>query len=121
MSAYISGWNLSATALCFLVPLLTAVLGMVLPGSAQTKLFGTTIITVLAAAGVEPLLAAVMLPVITGAMEGMTPPLALCTYTAMGIAGADFKKTTLNAYVWVVLHYVMSVICLLGLLPIVGM
>ncbi len=117
---YINSWQLPMIALCFIIPLITAVLGMVLPGSAQTKIFGTTIITVLFAAGVNPLLAAAMLPAITGAMEGMTPPLALCTYTAMGIAGADMKKTTINAYLWIGLHYIVSVLCLIGILPILG-
>jgi C4-dicarboxylate transporter DctM subunit len=118
---FIKGWNLSVVAIAFIVPLITAILGMVLPGSAQTKIFGTTIIAVFAAAGGNPLLAAVMLPVITGAMEGMTPPLALCMYTAMGIAGSKFKETTINCLIWVGLHYAMAVICLLGILPIMGL
>jgi len=118
---FIKGWNLSTVAIAFIVPLITAILGMVFPGSAQTKIFGTTIITVFAAAGGNPLLAAVMLPVITGAMEGMTPPLALCMYTAMGIAGSKFKETTLNCLIWVGLHYALAVVCLLGILPIMGL
>lgn len=118
---YIKGWNLSVVALAFVVPLITAILGMVFPGSAQTKIFGTTIVSVYAAAGGNPLLAAVMLPVITGAMEGMTPPLALCVYAAMGISGSKFKETTLNCLIWVGLHYLLSVICLLGILPIMGL
>jgi len=118
---YIKGWDLSIVALAFLVPLATAMLGMVLPGSAQTKIFGGTIISVFAAAGGNPLLAAAMLPVITGAMEGMTPPLALCMYTAMGIEESDMKKTTINCLIWVGLHYLLSVACLLGLLPILGL
>ena len=117
---YIKGWNLSTVAIAFIVPLITAILGMVFPGSAQTKIFGTTIIAVFAAAGGNPLLAAVMLPVITGAMEGMTPPLALCMYTAMGIAESKFKETALNCLIWVGIHYLMAVICLLGILPIMG-
>ncbi len=117
---YIKAMNLPVVALAFIIPLITAILGMVLPGSAQTKIFGTTIIAILAAAGVNPLLAAVMLPVITGAMEGMTPPLALCMYTAMGIAGSRMKETTLNCLIWVLLHYLLAVVCLLGLLPIMG-
>ncbi len=120
IGAFIKGWNLPLVAIAFIVPLITAVLGMVFPGSAQTKIFGTTIIAVFAAAGGNPLLAAVMLPVITGAMEGMTPPLALCMYTAMGIAGSKFKETTINCLIWVGLHYLLAVICLLGLLPIMG-
>ncbi len=117
---YIKSWNLPAVALAFIIPLVTALLGMVLPGSAQTKIFGGTIIAVLAAAGVNPLLAAVMLPTITGAMEGMTPPLALCMYTAMGIAESKLKETTINCLIWVGIHYLLSVVCLLGILPIIG-
>lgn len=117
---YIKGWNMSYTFLAFLIPFVTAILGMVLPGSAQTKIFGTTIITIFAAAGANPLLVAVMLPVITGAMEGITPPLALCTYTAMGIAKSRMKETVINSLLWILLHYLLSVICLLGLLPIMG-
>ena len=120
IGAYIKGWNLPVVALAFILPLITAILGMVFPGSAQTKIFGTTIITVYATAGGNPLLIAVMLPAITGAMEGLTPPLALCMYTAMGIAGAKFKETTLNCLIWVGLHYLLSVICLLGILPVMG-
>ena len=68
IGAYIQGWNMPLVALAFVIPLITAVLGMVLPGTAQTKIFGGTIISVFAAAGGNPLLAAAMLPVITGAM-----------------------------------------------------
>jgi len=117
---YIQSWNLSVVALAFIVPLITAILGMVFPGSAQTKIFGTTIIAIFAAAGANPLLVAVMLPVITGAMEGMTPPLALCMYTAMGIAESKFKETTLNCLIWIGIHYLLAVLCLLGILPILG-
>lgn len=118
---YIQSWNLSIVALAFLLPLLCAILGMVFPGSAQTKIFGGTIIAIFAAGGGNPLLAAVMLPVITGAMEGMTPPLAICMYAAMGIAESNMKETTLNCLIWVGLHYLLSVVCLLGLLPIFGL
>ena len=120
MGAYIQSFDLSLVALAFIIPLITAILGMVFPGTAQTKIFGVTIISVFAAAGGNPLLAAAMLPVITGAMEGMTPPLAICMYTAMGIAGSGMKKTTINCMVWVGLHYALSVLCLLGILPVFG-
>ena len=121
IGAIIQNWNMPLVVLAFLIPLVTAVLGMVLPGSAQTKIFGGTIIAVFAAAGGNPLLAAIMLPVITGAMEGMTPPLALCMYTAMGIAGSDMKSKTKNCMIWVLIHYLMSVLCLLGILPVIGL
>lgn len=121
IGAFIQGWNLPVVALAFIVPFICAILGMVFPGSAQTKIFGTTIISVFAASGGNPLLAAAMLPAITGAMEGMTPPLALCMYTAMGISGSKMKETTLNCLIWVGIHYLLSAICLLGILPIMGL
>ena len=116
----IKNWDLPIVALAFIIPLITAILGTVFPGSAQTKIFGSTIIAIFAAAGGNPILVAVMLPVITGAMEGMTPPLALCMYTSMGIAGSKMKETTLNCLIWVGIHYLLSVICLTGILPIIG-
>lgn len=118
---YIKSWNLPIVAIAFIIPLVCAILGMVFPGSAQTKIFGGTIIAVFAAAGGNPLLAAAMLPAITGAMEGMTPPLAICMYTAMGISGSKMKETTLNCLIWVGLHYLLSVLCFLSLLPIIGL
>ncbi len=121
IGTYIESFNLSKVALAFILPAITSILGMVFPGTAQTKIFGGTIISIFAAAGGNPLLAAAMLPVITGAMEGMTPPLAICMYTAMGIAKSDMKSTTINCMIWVGLHYVLSVLCLLGILPIMGL
>ncbi|MBR2354232.1 MAG: TRAP transporter large permease subunit [Clostridia bacterium] len=121
IGGYIQELNLSVVALAFLIPLICAILGMVLPGSAQTKIFGGTIISIFAAAGGNPLLAAAMLPAITGAMEGMTPPLAICMYTAMGISGSKMKETTINCLIWVFIHYILSVVCFLGLLPILGL
>ena len=117
---YIQECEISLVGLAFFIPLVTAILGMILPGTAQIKIFGVAIITIIEAAGGDALIAAAMLPVITGAMEGMTPPLALCMYTAMGIAGSNIRDTTRNCFVWLILHYVLSVVCLLGMLPILG-
>lgn len=111
---FIKGWNLLIVTIVFILPLITAVFAMMLPGSAQTKIFGTIIITVFANTSRSPLLAAVMFLVITGAMEGMTPSIAFCMYTTMGIARSKFKETTLNCLIWVGLHYALAVICLLG-------
>jgi len=117
----VSSWGLSKLMLVLIIPLFTAFLGMILPGSSQIAIFGGAFVTILAAAGVNPFLVAAMLPVITGAMEGMTPPLALCMYTAMGIAGSNMQETTKNCMVWVILHYVLAVAVLLGMLPVLGL
>jgi len=121
IGAYIQSWNMSYTLLCFLIPLFMAILGMLLPGSTQVKIFGGIIITILAGAGGNPMLAAAMLPCICGAMHGVTPPYCACVYMGMGIAQAKLKPTLLNCMVWVTLHYLLSVVVLLGWLPIIGL
>ena len=78
---FISSLNMSKLALVILIPLFTAILGMLLPGSTQVKIFGGIIISILAASGVNPMLAAAMLPCICGAMHGVTPPYCACVYT----------------------------------------
>ncbi|MBR6518198.1 MAG: TRAP transporter large permease subunit [Oscillospiraceae bacterium] len=121
IGAWVADLGFSHLALAIFIPLFTALLGMVLPGSSQVAIFGGIFITLFVNVGMNPLVVCAMLPVITGAMEGMTPPLALCMYTAMGIAGSDLKKTTMNCLIWVGLHYALSVVILLGLLPIAGL
>ena len=118
---FISAMNMSKVALCFLIPLFTAILGMLLPGSSQVKIFGGIIISVLAASGVNPMLAAAMLPCICGAMHGVTPPYCACVYTGMGIAQSELKPTLINCMVWVLIHYLLSVIVMLGWLPLWGL
>ncbi len=118
---YISSLNMSHWALCLLIPLFMAVLGMLLPGSTQVKIFGGIIISILAAAGGNPMLAAAMLPCICGAMHGVTPPYCACVYTGMGIAQSELKPTLLNCIIWVVLHYLLSVVILLEWLPVWGL
>lgn len=118
---YFSQLNMSKTALCFLIPLLCAILGMLLPGSTQVKIFGGIIITVMAAAGCNPMLVAAMLPCICGAMHGVTPPYCACVYTGMGIAQSELKPTLLNCFFWIVAHYLLSVLVLMELIPVWGL
>lgn len=118
---FISSFNMPLVALAFILPLFTALLGMLIPGSTQVKIFGGIIISIMAAAGANPFLVCAMLPCICGAMHGVTPPYCACVYTAMGIAEAELKPTLLNDLIWVGIHYLLSVICLLGLLPIMGL
>ena len=118
---FISSLNMSHWMLCLLIPLFTAVLGMLLPGSTQVKIFGGIIISIMAAAGGNPMLAAAMLPCICGAMHGVTPPYCACVYTGMGIAQSELKPTLKNCMIWVVLHYVLSVVIWLEWLPVWGL
>lgn len=109
--------NMPLIGLALLLPLFTALLGMVLPGSTQVKIFGGIIISLLASAGCEPMLACAMLPCICGAMHGVTPPYCACVYVGMGIADAKIKPTLLNNCFWIIGHYLLSVIMILGLVP----
>lgn len=118
---FINGLSMPHWLLCVTIPLFTAVLGMLLPGSTQVKIFGGIIISIMAAAGGNPMLAAAMLPCICGAMHGVTPPYCACVYTGMGIAQSELKPTLVNCMIWVGLHYALSVIIMLELLPILGL
>lgn len=118
---YFESLNMNLWGLAFLLPLFTAVLGMMLPGSTQVKIFGGIIITILAAAGCNPLLAAAMLPCICGAMHGVTPPYCACVYMGMGIAQAELKPTLKNCAIWILLHYLLSAATILGFVPLFGL
>ncbi len=118
---YISRFDMPLVALAFILPLFTAILGMLIPGSTQVKIFGGIIISIIAAAGGNPMMAAAMLPCICGAMHGVTPPYCTCVYIAMGIADAEMKPTLLNCAIWITIHYLLSVLMLLCLVPVIGL
>jgi TRAP-type C4-dicarboxylate transport system permease large subunit len=103
------------------ITLMTCFLGMVIPGSSLVVIFGPAIISTFAAVGIDPILAAAMLPCICGVMCGITPPLTLGMYAGMSIAESDFGKTVKNDLWWVLGQYLLEVIVLLGWLPILGL
>ncbi len=111
--------DLSVGALVVILPLFFCILGMVLPGSAQVAILGGTMISVFGALGGDPLQLAIMLPAMTGAMEGMTPPLALGLFVAMGIAKSDFIMTCKLALVWIASHLLMTMLLVSGILPVI--
>lgn len=121
IGGFFESLNLGLVGLAFLIPLFTAILGMFLPGSTQVKIFGGIIITILAAAGCNPLLACGMLPCICGAMHGVTPPYCACVYMGMGIANAELAPTLKNNMIWITIHYLLSVLFILGLIPMFGL
>ena len=121
IGGFISDMSLPYWVLVIVLPLFTAILGMLIPGSTQVKIFGGIIISVMAAAGGDPLLVTAMLPCICGAMHGVTPPYCACVYTAMGIADSQLKPTLYNCMIWIVVHYILSVIMLMGWIPMFGM
>lgn len=118
---YISSFDLPLVALAFIIPLFMAVLGMLIPGSTQVKIFGGIVITIIAAAGGNPMMAAGILPCICGAMHGVTPPYCTCVYVGMGIAEAEMKPSLINCTIWIIIHYLLSVVMILGWIPVLGL
>lgn len=121
LGTIISSWSFGKFGTVVAICLITCFMGMVIPGSSLVVIFGPVFITTLAGVGVEPLLAAAMLPCICGVMCGITPPLALGLYAGMSIAESDFSKTVKNDLWWVAIQFVMEVITLMGFLPILGL
>lgn len=113
--------GLTTTVLIVVLPLFFMLLGMILPGSSQIAILGGATIASFAALGGDPVLFAALLPAMTGALEGMTPPLALGMYVAMGIAGSGFKETAKLTIIWVACHVLLSMLLLTGLLPVLGL
>lgn len=114
-------WNFGKFGMVLAICAITCVMGMVVPGSSQVVIFGPVFITLLNGVGVNPLLAAAMLPCICGVMCGITPPLGLGMYAGMTIAESDFSKTFKNNLWWVAAQFVMQVVILMGWLPIFGL
>ena len=121
MEAFILGVNFSKLGLVIFISLLTCFLGMVIPGSSLVVIFGPVFISSFASVGVNPILAAAMLPCICGVMCGITPPLGLGMYAGMSLAESDFDKTFKNNMFWVVAQFIMEVVVLMGWLPILGL
>lgn len=121
MEAVILGISLGKLGMVVFICILTCVMGMIIPGSSIVVIFGSVFITSLASVGVNPLLAAAMLPCICGVMCGITPPLGLGIYAGMSISGADFDKTVANNMWWVAGQFLLEVIVLMGWLPILGL
>ena len=121
LGAIIGAWNFGKLGTIVAICLITCFMGMVIPGSSLVVIFGPVFITTLANVGVNPLLAAAMLPCICGVMCGITPPLALGLYAGMSIAESDFSKTVKNDLWWVALQFILQVVVLMGFLPIMGL
>lgn len=121
LQLFLQEMSLGKIGLAFIIPLICCFVTMVIPGSSVVVMFGPTFITLFAAAGVNPVLVAAMLPCICGVMCGITPPFALGMYAGMSIAESDFNKTIKNDLWWVLAQYALEVIVLLELLPNFGL
>lgn len=121
LEEFIISMHFNKFGMVMFICVLTCFLGMVIPGSSLVVIFGPTFISTLATVGVNPLLAAAMLPCICGVMCGITPPLGLGMYAGMSLSEAEFDKTFKNNLWWVAAQFVLQVVCLMGWLPIMGL
>lgn len=121
MEVFIESMHMGKLGMVIFICVFTCFLGMVIPGSSLVVIFGPVFISVLASVGVEPILAAAMLPCICGVMCGITPPLGLGMYAGMSLAESDFGKTFKNNLWWVAAQFLMEVLVLMGFLPILGL
>lgn len=121
MGAIITSWNFGKLGTILAVCIITCFMGMVVPGSSMVVIFGPMFITVLANVGVNPVLAAAMLPCICGVMCGITPPLGLGMYAGMTLAESEFMPTFKNNLWWIAGQFILQVVVLMGWLPIMGL
>lgn len=121
IAASLAGFNIPLWFVAIVVPLFFTLLGMFMEVTSLVLMFGAIFITVAASAGIDPMLATVMVNIMSCAMGHMTPPFALCFYVCMGIAESDFKKTTKLSIVWCVTQYILTVLIFFGVVPMFGM
>lgn len=94
----------------FIALLMTAVLaiilGMGLPTTAAYLILATVVAPPLVEMGV-PLLTAHMFVFFFGCISTITPPVALASYVAAGIAGSDINKTSWTAFAYGITSYIL--------------
>lgn len=120
LEVFINSLNMNKYLMALFISLFTCVLGMVIPGSSLVAMLGTAFVAVMAASGINPIIAAAMLPCICGAMGNITPPFALCVIASIGLAEADYGKTIRMDIVWVLAQLLMQFLILVGFLPVFG-
>lgn len=113
--------HMSKLAIVILGPLFFTIMGMFIETSTLYLMFGPVFIPLAISLGVNPMIAAMSVNLMTNAMGQLTPPFALCLLVSIGIAGADFKETSKQAVVWCAAQFVVIVLYLLGWLPMFGM
>ena len=113
--------DIPRTAVIIVAPLIFTFFGMFMESSSVYFLFGPVFIPIAISVGINPMMAAMMVNVMSNGMGQMSPPFALCLLVAMGIADSDFKKTSYQAIIWCVTQYIVIVLMLAGLLPMFGM
>lgn len=85
---------------------LAIILGMGLPTTAAYLILATVVAPPLVEMGV-PLLTAHMFVFFFGCISTITPPVALASYVAAGIAGSEIGKTSWTAFAYAITSYIL--------------
>ncbi|MCX2720896.1 TRAP transporter permease [Roseibium salinum] len=85
---------------------LAIILGMGLPTTAAYLILATVVAPPLVQMGV-PLLTAHMFVFFFGCISTITPPVALASYVAAGIAGSDINRTSWTAFTYGITSYIL--------------
>lgn len=102
------------TLLALVLTMLTAIiLGMGLPTTAAYLILATVVAPALAKLGV-PLLTAHMFVFFYGCVSTITPPVALASYVAAGIAKADINKVGWTAFFYGITCYILPFMFFFG-------
>ena len=79
-----------------MVAIMSIILGMGVPGIAAYVIVTAVAVPVMVQVGALPI-AAHLFCLIYASLSNITPPVAMSVYVASGIAGSDFKKTSIQA------------------------
>lgn len=93
--------------------LMAIVLGMGLPTTAAYLILATVVAPPLVEMGV-PVLTAHMFVFFFGCISTITPPVALASYVAAGIAGSDINKTSWTAFAYGITSYILPFMFFFG-------
>jgi TRAP transporter 4TM/12TM fusion protein len=118
LGSKISGLIVSASGgiavLALLLTMMTAiVLGMGLPTTAAYLILATVVAPALSEIGV-PMLTAHMFVFFYGCVSTITPPVALASYVAAGIAGADINRVGWTAFFYGITSYILPFMFFFG-------
>ena len=121
IGAVLAGATIPRWFVIFVVPIVWMILGMFLEPLMILLMVGETVILLAASVGINPILMAAASIAMGHVMANMTPPFATTFFVCMGIAEADFVKSTKMVAVWCVAQYICVVLIMLGILPVMGM
>ena len=118
LGSKVSGLIITASAGVPLIALIltmfvSIILGMGLPTTAAYLILATVVAPALVEMGV-PVLTAHLFVFFYGCISTITPPVALASYVAAGIAGSDINKTSWTAFAYGITSYILPFMFFFG-------